>query len=143
MIYLDNTPGGVGKDTNNGLTPGSAVATFAKAKSLVRSGYPDWILIKRGTTHNQAITNWNLSGRSAAEPLVIGSYGDPAAARPKFVTGSAVHGFSTETPPKWMMPSMPLTIRSTAAMSARSAATNCSSLPSGFGSTMSLKRSSP
>jgi hypothetical protein len=50
--------------------------TIAKGLSLLRKGYPDWLLLKKGdawTESNQITT----SGRSATEPVVISSY-DPA-----------------------------------------------------------------
>ena len=46
---------------------------------------------------NRAVVDWNLSGRSAQEPMVIGSYGDPNLPRPRFVTGTSLVGFSTES----------------------------------------------
>jgi Ca2+-binding RTX toxin-like protein len=97
VIYLDPTPGGPGKDTNSGLSSAAPVFSWNKAVSLMRNGYPDWLLIKRGTTLNVGVTNWNKSGRSGAYPMVISTYGDPNAARPKFLSGNALYGFSTET----------------------------------------------
>lgn len=97
VIYLDNTPGGPGKDTNSGLSASTPVFSWSKAVSLMRSGYPDWLLIKRGTTFNLGVSNWNKSGRSASAPMVISTYGDTKLARPKFLSGSAAYGFSTET----------------------------------------------
>jgi len=80
-----------GSDGNNGLSPAAPVATLAHARTLVRSGFPDWIVIRRGDTFNgQRFGSWNLSGRSSSEPFVIGAYTDPAApstARPKLNTG--------------------------------------------------------
>src|SRR5215218_9780395 len=76
VIYVDNVGG---KDTNSGFSASAPVSSWDKAVSLTRSGYPDWILLKRGTVFNRAVTNWNRSGRSAEQPMVISSYG-PASA---------------------------------------------------------------
>src|SRR5215218_7167829 len=45
VIYVDNTPGGIGKDTNSGFSASAPVSSWDKAVSLTRSGYPDWILL--------------------------------------------------------------------------------------------------
>ena len=71
VIYLSST---AGLDTNSGLSVTSPVATMAKAQSLVRTGYPDEILLKRGDTFHGA-WYWTASGRSVAEPMLIGAYG--------------------------------------------------------------------
>jgi hypothetical protein len=85
-----------GNDGNDGLSAAAPVATFARARTLARSGMPDQILLRRGDTFNQTFSAWNLSGRSAQEPFVIGAYTDPAAPssqRPKVASGNAT-GFS-------------------------------------------------
>jgi unsaturated chondroitin disaccharide hydrolase len=93
VIYVDNTPGGPGNDNNTGQSTSSPVFSVNKALSLVRSGFPDWVLLKRGDTFNQAITSFAKSGRSENEPFIISSYG--TGARPRFVTGASAQGFST------------------------------------------------
>ncbi|HEX8911357.1 MAG TPA: right-handed parallel beta-helix repeat-containing protein [Humisphaera sp.] len=93
VVYLD--PAG-GNDAHTGLSAAAAVKTWAKAYGLLRSGYPDQLLIKRGTSLTTAVVNWAKSGRSAAQPMIVGTYGDPAAARPRFLTGSSSVAFSTE-----------------------------------------------
>jgi hypothetical protein len=79
--------------------------TIAKGLSLLRQGYPDWLLLKKGDIWNEANTIGS-SGRSATEPMVIGSY-DPAnpgvvspstgGARPLINTPTTIagHGFDT------------------------------------------------
>jgi hypothetical protein len=64
-----------GNDTNNGLTPASPKRTIAAGKALIRDGYPDWLLLKCGDTWDETIGNWSASGRSAAEPALVASYG--------------------------------------------------------------------
>lgn len=50
-------------------------ATFEKALSQVRDGYPDWILLKRGDTFYRPL-GWGVrSGRGASEPFLISAYG--------------------------------------------------------------------
>jgi hypothetical protein len=81
-----------GNDANDGSSPATAVATIGRGRQLVRSGFPDQLLLRRGDAFNQALNTWTASGRSAAEPLVIASYADPAApsaARPRLNTGIA------------------------------------------------------
>ena len=85
-----------GSDTNDGLSAAAPVATFAKARTIARTGMPDQILLRRGDTFNQNLSAWNLSGRSAQEPFVIGAYTDPNAptsTRPKVASGTS-SGFS-------------------------------------------------
>ncbi len=68
--------------------------TILKGQSLLRNGYPDWLLLKSGDTWNFDPLNeranrfgyWNLSGRSELEPLVIQSYG--VGERPLILTGT-------------------------------------------------------
>lgn len=76
QIYVSSS---TGSDANNGLTPATPKQTIAAADTLIRDGYPDWILLKRGDTFPQpSLARWK-SGRSAAEPLVLTYYGDSGA----------------------------------------------------------------
>ncbi len=71
-----------GWDTGDGQrTP---VKTLRRAIALVRNGYPDQILFKRGDIFGHESLNAPLQrgGRSALEPMVVGAYGDPALPRP-------------------------------------------------------------
>src|SRR4051812_49561110 len=88
VIYVSAT----GSDTNNGFSTSSAVQTIAKARSLLRNGSPDYLLLRRGDTFGTPISNWSLSGRSADEPMVIGAYTDPSRPstdRPRINSGIA------------------------------------------------------
>lgn len=61
--------------------------TFAKAISLTRNAYPDWILARRGDTfYSGALINKN--GFSSSEPFVFASYGSTGA-MPIFKTGES------------------------------------------------------
>ncbi len=57
------------------FNPGEVLAfsSFAAAKALSREGYPDWILLRRGDTFSANISA--RSGRSVAEPSLIGAWG--------------------------------------------------------------------
>jgi hypothetical protein len=82
LIYVSSS---AGNDANNGLSPSTPKRTLASAYGLVRSGYPDHMLLKKGDTFYEGIS-WTKSGRSTAEKAVLGSYG--AGARPMLLTGS-------------------------------------------------------
>jgi hypothetical protein len=64
-----------GSDDNDGLTAQSPKATLRAAKELLRDGHPDWLLIKRGDEFAEAPGDWEYSGRSAAEPMVVSTFG--------------------------------------------------------------------
>jgi hypothetical protein len=86
IVYVSNS---VGNDVNDGLSEGSPVQTIARGKTLLRNGYPDWLLLKKGDTWlNEAIGSIGISGRSADEPMLFSSYG--AGARPLMRTDSSV-----------------------------------------------------
>jgi hypothetical protein len=89
MVYVSAS----GSDSNDGLSPSTPVHTLAKAQSLVRSGFPDWLLLKRGDVFNDFFTNWSKSGRSTQEPMLISAYG--TGARPVIQSGSASGAFAT------------------------------------------------
>jgi hypothetical protein len=71
-------------------TPAHPCATPAKAQTLLRNGSPDWMLLKKGDKWSGGMNGptsgaWNrIGGRSAAEPMLISSYG--TGARPLFTT---------------------------------------------------------
>lgn len=77
VIYVSND----GDDSNDGLSPENAVATSARGAELVRDGFPDFLLFRRGDTWRSSLSEDRRerrfkSGRSVEEPLVVGSYGD-------------------------------------------------------------------
>ncbi|MCC5821682.1 MAG: hypothetical protein LAT64_00165 [Phycisphaerales bacterium] len=73
-----------GNDQNSGRSPAQPVRTIARAKELIRDGYPDWMLLKRGDVWNEGLGSWRASGRSNTERSVIASYGD-SDDRPKLI----------------------------------------------------------
>jgi hypothetical protein len=73
IIYVSSSQG---NDSFNGRTPSTPVKTIAKGISLLRNGYPDWLLLKRGDMWvNESFGVWNKSGRSSNEKLVLAGYG--------------------------------------------------------------------
>ena len=88
VLYVSNSQG---SDSNDGLATTRPVKTLAKAQSLVRDGYADWLLLKRGDTF-EGFGRWDKHGRSAQEPLYISAYG--TGARPQINSG-VNHGFLT------------------------------------------------
>ncbi|MDC3954843.1 right-handed parallel beta-helix repeat-containing protein [Polyangium jinanense] len=83
-IYVSSSDG---DDNNDGLSPEKAVKTIAKGKQLLRDGFPDWLLLKRGDAWNEGLGTWTLSGRGTTEPMLVSTYGD-AVARPLLETGA-------------------------------------------------------
>lgn len=81
-----------GNDANDGLSEATPVRTPMVAYSRLRTGFPDWMLLKRGDTWDgnggqfAFVGEGGRSGRSATEPLVIGSYGE-SKERPKLISG--------------------------------------------------------
>ena len=92
-VYVSSS---TGNDSNTGLTEAAPKRTIAAGKVLIRSGFPDWLLLKCGDTWDEAIGNWSASGRSVTEPVLITSYG--TGDRPFLRTGTGegiVPGFGT------------------------------------------------
>jgi Right handed beta helix region len=84
-IYVSSS---AGHDRNDGRSAQSPKSTIKAAKALLRSGFPDRLLLKRGDKWREPLGQWIASGRSAAEPMVIGSYGE-GGERPLLLTGSS------------------------------------------------------
>lgn len=76
LVYVSNA----GSDANNGLSPSTPKATIAAANSLIRDGYPDHLLLRRGDTFtlSSGLGAWK-SGRNANEPIVFSYYGTSGA----------------------------------------------------------------
>jgi hypothetical protein len=77
-----------GVDGQDGRTPETAVKTIRRGQALLRNGQPDRLLLKRGDTFEEAFGNWNKSGLSPDDPLVIGAYGEGP--RPKVVARETI-----------------------------------------------------
>jgi len=57
------------------------VQTLSKAHDLIRDGYADWILLKRGDSWGERVIY--KSGRSVEESMIYASYGDSSEPRPR------------------------------------------------------------
>lgn len=73
LIFVSSSEG---SDTNSGLTPDRPVKSLQKAYDLLRDGYPDWMLLKRGDVWYESFPFWIKSGRAEDEKLVVGAYGE-------------------------------------------------------------------
>jgi hypothetical protein len=75
VVYVSST---TGNDANNGLSAGAPKRTIAAASALIRQGYPDHLLLKRGDEFvlPDAGLGRYVGGRNANEPTVISFYGD-------------------------------------------------------------------
>ncbi len=93
-VYVSSSEG---DDKNSGLSADAPVKTLSKGASLLRSGSPDWLVLKRGDVFYDTLPNWTKSGRNDQEPMVLGAYGDTNADRPWLKTG-AKRGFYTDKP---------------------------------------------
>jgi len=71
-----------GSDLNDGAT--KPVRSLKRALALLRNGSPDRLLLKRGDVFAAENLNepFGSGGRSVAEPMIIGAYGDPRQPRP-------------------------------------------------------------
>lgn len=66
-----------------------AYKTIAAAFAHIRTGFPDWILLKNGDTFaNQSFGTINRSGKNKNEPILIGAYG-VSEDRPLILTGAS------------------------------------------------------
>jgi hypothetical protein len=81
-----------GSDSNDGFV--LPIRTMQKAEKLLRNGYPDRLLFKRGDVFRKDNLNepFEREGRSEAEPMVIGSYGDGKSPRPILCANLALGG---------------------------------------------------
>ncbi len=76
-----------GRDSNHGRNMQRPLRTVAEGVRRLRSGRPDWLLLRRGDTFEENLgNNWQKSGRSPTERMVIGAYGEGP--RPVLITGT-------------------------------------------------------
>lgn len=75
IVYVSTT----GSDSNDGLSDSTPKQTISAAVALLRDGYPDWLLFKRGDTWtSESIGQICAEGRSENEPMVFSTYGTGA-----------------------------------------------------------------
>ncbi|MCX5662981.1 MAG: right-handed parallel beta-helix repeat-containing protein [Planctomycetota bacterium] len=83
VVYVSFT---LGDDSQDGLAERRPVRSLKRGLSLLRDGRGDWLLLRRGDIWaDQSFDDWELSGKSADEPLVLGAYGEGD--RPTLLTG--------------------------------------------------------
>lgn len=83
VIHVSNA----GSDVTGDGTLAKPYATIGRGQMALRNNFPDWLVLKSGDTFNiSSPIGWEEGGRSAAEPMVFGSYGDGA--RPIINSGS-------------------------------------------------------
>lgn len=82
IIYVAND----GDDANDGMTDDLPKETIAAGHALLRSGSPDWLLMKRGDTFAGPLLN-GVFGRSTTERTLYGTYG--SGARPVINCGTS------------------------------------------------------
>ena len=75
-----------GSDSNAG-TLAKPVKSIKKARSMVRSGTGDQVLLQRGNVWKEPLGNWTVSGKSPQQPLVLGAYGSGERPRIESVDG--------------------------------------------------------
>lgn len=92
IIYVSSSQGNDSWDGKCPDTPTSGLCGPKKnifaGVNVLRNGFPDWLLLRRGDTWNAAqefTSNWSLSGESASKPIVIASYGS-STQRPHIIT---------------------------------------------------------
>jgi hypothetical protein len=73
LVYVSSS---TGDDANDGSSPSQAVATLSRGADLVRDGENDFMLLRRGDAWRGEKLGRFKSGKDAAHPLVIASYGD-------------------------------------------------------------------
>jgi hypothetical protein len=84
IVYVSSS---TGNDSNSGLSPSLPKRTLAAGKALMRNGWPDWLLLKKGDVWDEALGNWSTMGRSIGEPQLVSSYG--TGARPLIRSGAS------------------------------------------------------
>ena len=84
IVYCSSS---TGSDRNSGLSASAPVATISHAESLLQNHTGEQLLLKAGDTWYTNFGYWTLSGASAQNPMVIGSYG--SGARPTIDTGTS------------------------------------------------------
>lgn len=94
IIYVSSSQG---LDENDGLSMVTPKRTLAAGYALLRDGYPDHLLLKRGDIWvDESFTGasaWNKSGRSADERMLLGAYG--TGPRPEIRPAANTDGWKT------------------------------------------------
>ncbi len=94
VVYVSSSQG---NDENAGTSALAPVHTIAEGMRRLRDGFPDHLRLKRGDVWHEEFGFWGMSGRSAAEPIVVESYG-AGTARPRVIADNepALRGLNDE-----------------------------------------------
>jgi hypothetical protein len=84
VIYVSSSRG---NDSNDGLRETRPKKTLEAAYALLRDGYPDHMLLKKGDTWEAGLPPLSKSGRSQSEKMLIGTWGT-GSRRPRLNTGT-------------------------------------------------------
>jgi hypothetical protein len=90
IVYASNSQG---SDENDGLSEARPKRSLRAASALLRDGYPDWLLLRKGDDWNEEFGNWTKSGRNQDEPILISSYGSGPRPRIQPAPGNGGIGF--------------------------------------------------
>ena len=90
IVLVANNPGQEETDICDGYVGDCYIVTNVdEGKALIRDGYPDWLLFKRGDEWtDETLGAWTTDGRSPSEKQLISSYGI-STVRPKFNVGKS------------------------------------------------------
>jgi hypothetical protein len=88
VVYVSAS---TGDDQNDGLSESTAKETISAGLALMRHGFPDWLLLRKGDTFPATDVpsggyKWIASGRSPTEPQLFSSFGPLGTARPLIQT---------------------------------------------------------
>jgi hypothetical protein len=83
VIYVSSSSG---NDINSGLSPSAPVKSLHHAESLLRNDSADEMLLECGDVWDESLGVLTVSGRSDADPIVVGTYG--TGPRPLLDTGA-------------------------------------------------------
>ncbi len=100
VVYVSSSQG---NDSSDGLAADRPLKKLAAGFAKLRNGFPDYLLLRRGDVWVEESIGMISAGaphngRSAAEPLVIGAYGD-APARPLLKLGDVQYGLRIASAP--------------------------------------------
>lgn len=74
-------------NTNTGRSQDSPIGSIEKAKTLLRDGKGDSLLLHRGSVFDEGFGEWTKSGESPEKPMTIGAWGEVPGALNPFVPG--------------------------------------------------------
>lgn len=92
--YTDQDHADIGGDAFAPTGSVTAYQTLAAGYAEIRDGYADLLLLKRGDVWSESLATWTKSGESKTKPIVLGSYGAFATARPKMIDFGTRYGVS-------------------------------------------------